>query len=392
IFLIPLSLFSGWENSYGYKLWICRGYSVIQTIDDDFTLAANVRYNSSQPPYSINDVYFLHLNSEGEIIWEKQYGDSLEQKIYNCIQTFDGGYAAFGWTETYNNGIKHADIWLIKLDNFGDTTWTKVYGGMESNDWGWFGQQTSDSGFIIIGYKQDRYSLQYNIVLSKINSYGDSQWVKVYGNELGLKNIGFAVKQIDDGGYILSGFTKYQFTQLDTADIYIIRTDLQGNLRWSKIFSINQSGEIDADIGYSITQTIDKGIIVAGTAHWVSNNNNDMYILKLDSMGNKEWERMFGGLYKDEAHSIQQCEDRGYIIAGFTASFGSGGYDVYLLKTDEYGLKIWDRTFGGVEDEGAYYVQQTSDKGYIITGWTDSYAITYTAIYVIKTDSLGVAV
>jgi hypothetical protein len=137
----------------------------------------------------------------------------------------------------------------------------------------------------------------------------------------------------------------------------------QGNERWKKTF-----GGQSTDIGRSVQQTNDNGYIIAGLTSSYGAGDKDIWLIKTDSSGNKEWNKTFGGSEYDRASSAQKTRDGGYIIAGETSSYGAGGVDIWLIKTDSSGNKEWDKTFGASNDDRAYSVQQTSDGGYIVVG------------------------
>ncbi|MEO0049813.1 MAG: hypothetical protein ABIK42_01550, partial [candidate division WOR-3 bacterium] len=179
-----------------------------------------------------------------------------------------------------------------------------------------------------------------------------------------------------DGGYIIAGGTEY--------DVYLIKTDANGNLLWERTFG----GEND-DWGCSVQQTSDGGYIIAGFTMSFGAGDWDVYLIKTDGNGNLLWERTFGGENDDRGYSVQQTSDEGYIIAGYTWSFGAGRADVYLIKTDDNGNPLWQKTFGGSSWDDGFSIQQTLDGGFIIAGSTGSFGAGNCDVYLIKTDSEG---
>lgn len=143
------------------------------------------------------------------------------------------------------------------------------------------------------------------------------------------------------------------------------------------------------DVGYDLKQTLDGGYIIAGSTSSFGQGNTDFYLLKLDSLGQKKFENSFGGYSNEIAKSIIQLADSSFVIAGYTSSFGIGGYDIFIVKADKNGNLIWQKTFGGNDWDFAYNIEPTSDGGFIISGTTYSFGYGNADGYIIKTDVSG---
>lgn len=209
---------------------------------------------------------------------------------------------------------------------------------------------------------------------------GTVKFTKTFGGDEGDK--GYSVQQTVDGGYILVGTTG-SFA-IEQSSIWLIKTDSKGEEEWNRTIGggISPSGKF-------VQQTTDGGFIITGYTNFLGNGSSDLWLIKTDANGNEIWNRTFGGSGWDKGQSVQQTDDDGFIITGYTSSFGNGGLDVYLIKTDSEGNEVWSQTFGGDDIDCGYYVQQTNSGGYIITGYTESYGNGQSDVWVIKTDANG---
>jgi PKD repeat protein len=214
------------------------------------------------------------------------------------------------------------------------------------------------------------------------NGYPEEQWNKTYGGS--SYDEGYALKQTNDGGYIITGATISYGA--GNWDIWLIKTDANGNEQWNITF-----GGSGYDRGNSIQQTIDSSYIIGGYTTSYGNGNFDYWLIKTDANGNELWNTTYGGTNSDQGYSVDQTIDGGYIIAGYTESFGAGHSDFWLIKTDANGNELWNTTYGGTEHDKCFSGQQTNDGGYILIGYTVSFDLDYSGcdIWLIKTDANG---
>jgi len=193
---------------------------------------------------------------------------------------------------------------------------------------------------------------------------------------------GSSLIQTSDGGYAIAGITTS--FGAGRGDAYVVKLDANGNLLWTKTIG----GESD-DWGNSLIQTSDGGYVIAGYTKSFGAGDWDVYVVKLDANGNLQWTKTIGGPNYEEGRSLIQTSDGGYAIAGTTRSFGAGGLDVYVVKLDAHGNLQWTKTIGGPDREEGNSLIQTSDGGYAIAGKTQSFGAGGEDVYVVKLDANG---
>jgi len=374
----PASPTTCWSRTFGGPR-LDIAYSVQQTSDGGYIVAGRTQsYGEGE-----DDFYLVKTDLKGNKQWSKTFGGSSYDEAHAVQQTSDGGYIIAGGTNSYGAG--QMDIYLVKTDSKGDEQWSKTFGG-SGFDMAYSVQQTSDGGYIVAGCTRSYGAGDNDFYLVKTDSTGDEQWSKTFGGPDYER--ADSVRQTLDGGYILAGVME-SLPSGQVHDMYVVKTDSSGNEQWSKRFGSPKPREANRsnyDEAHSVQQTSDGGYIIAGESDSFG-PGYDIYLVKTDPNGDTVWQKTIGGLGPYEGYSVQQTGDGGYIIAGST--FNAGAKDFYVVKTDSEGNKVWDRTFGGSEYETAYSVQQTSDGGYIVAGDTDSYGAGNKDFYLIKTDAEG---
>jgi uncharacterized delta-60 repeat protein len=351
-------------------------YCVQQTSDSGYIVAG------SGPLSSGGDYDFLviKLNSAGATEWLKAYGTTSHDAIVDhgrIQQTSDGGYILAGYTQTV--GVGYSGCLVIKLNSTGAAQWARTFftSGIEN---AFSIQQTSDNGYIVAGYTGPLFTPDDFFVL-KLSSAGALQWAKTYGGS--GTDIPWDIQQTSDNGYIVAGYTESYGA--GNRDFLVLKLNSAGAVQWAKTY-----GGSGYDHLYSIQQTSDGGYILAGFTLSYGVGSGDMLVLKLSSAGDVQWAKAYGGSGADFPYSIQQTSDSGYIVAGITLSYGQGSYDVLVLKLSSAGDLAWARTFGGSDWDEVRSIQQTSDDGYIVAGYTDSYGAGDNDFLLLKFESDGV--
>jgi hypothetical protein len=358
----PLHAQITFQRTYG----VGQGKSVQQTADGGFVIVGST-WNSGTHS---DDVYLIKTYSNGDSAWTRTFGGDSDDYGLAVQQTDDGGYIVAGYTSSFGAGL--TDVYLVKTNASGDTDWTRTY-GCAGYDGGYSVQQTSDGGYIISGITQVR-SLTSDLYLIKTDSRGDTLWTKAYGAGEYFE-VGEAVRQTADG-FIAAGSV---CTWLgETSHVYLIKTGVDGDSLWARAYRYPVT-----DWGHSVQETADGGYLIAGVADFGGTTWWDVYLIRTDVAGDTLWTRTYGSTGDDGGSSISLTADGGCVIVGYTDSYGAGGSDVYLVRTDAVGDTLWTRTYGDSDNEDGWSIQQTADSGYVMAGASDG------RLYLIKTDGEG---
>jgi len=269
--------------------------------------------------------------------------------------------------------------WLIKLGENGNKEWEKIF-NKDEHDIAYSIIQTNDEGYAIAGGTGKRFWGEVNCWVMKLDAKGNMEWDKNFGG-IGWDEI-YSIIQTKSGDFIAAGSVWSKGA--GRGDVCVVKLNRRGNLVWIKTF-----GGSDYDDARSIIQTDDGGYAVAGFTVSEDTGDRDVWVIKLDKKGNKIWDKTFGGTSEDWANSLIQTEDRGYMVAGWTSSMGAGKTDIWIIKLNKRGDLVWDKTFGGSEDDEAHSIIQTDDGGYAVAGWTESKGAGNSDVWVIKLDENG---
>ncbi len=329
------------------------------------------------------DVWGLKLDGSGYIQWEKTLGGPDAERGYDIRQTSDGGYIVAAGSLSFEENY---GLWVFKLNQAGEVEWQREYGGQVDDNWGDWGvnfsiRQTLDGGYVVAGNTQDPGFTAggSDAWVLKLDPSGAVEWQKSYGR----MDDDYAnwVEETDDGGFIVCGVT--ESFGAGNADIWVLKLDSSGAVEWQKAY-----GGTDYDYGYSIQETLDGGYVLLGTSY----SFGGAWVLKLDAAGEVVWQKTYGG-FDGTGSAISQTQDGGYIVAGSYYRSGRGD-DAWLFKLGPDGTLEWQRTFGGDRVDVAHYVCQTPDGGFVTAGYTNSFRTTpYDSgnydLWVIRTDEWG---
>jgi hypothetical protein len=343
-----------------------------------FLLAVCVPFAASCGYFNLLDPY-TPPGPPPPVTWEKRIGGTKDDTAYSVQQTTDGGYILCGSTCSFGAGA--ADVYLVKTDGAGEPEWSMTYGGAAADE-GRCVRQTADGGFVVVGTTSSFGGGGEDVYLIKTNELGNEEWHKTFG---GIGNEeGYCVQCTSDGGYIITGGTS---SAPMVVDVVLIRTDADGNELWSKSY-----GDVFQDGGSCVRQTGDGGYIVAGLSEKQTSPpsvDDNAYLLKTDADGVEEWSECFGKEWLDIGTGVELTADGGYLLCGYTNSYGEGEFDALLVKTDGAGKLEWLGAYGGDRWDQAESVAQTSDGGYIFAGMSRSWR-GWAEAWLVKTKSDGV--
>ncbi|MCL0057269.1 hypothetical protein M1N50_03015 [Dehalococcoidia bacterium] len=313
------------------------------------------------PPQDIHPP-LVNLPCPPEKEWSRTFGGSGREWAASVQQTACGGFIIAGCTTSFGAG--HADFWLIKTDAQGNKEWCQTFGG-PMFDSASSVQETACGGFIIAGATESFGHGMGDFWLIKTNADGNKGWSQTFG-ELLFREKARSVQQTACGGLIIVGWTRC--FRAEESDFFVVKTDAQGNKEWSRTFGGRRS-----ERAHSVQQTACGGFIIAGSTFSFGAGRGDFWLVKTDPQGNKEWSRTFGGRWSESAASVQQTACGGFIIGGsiITRSAPAGVPvlpDLWLVKSDPQGNKEWSRT---ILYGDATSLQETACGGFIIPRWND---------------------
>jgi hypothetical protein len=315
-----------------------------------------------------DDIYVIKVNAQGSIQWTKTYGTQYADEGYNIKQTKDGGYILSGTAGGSGSFI------LIKTDAGGNKQWTRSYGYF---GWGYGNdydiQLIDDGGYMLAGPTD----YQDGTLCIRTDENGNILWCKIYKGGNG----GGSMAKTADGGYAI--VSQRDIGYVIPPGTQLIKIDANGNLLWTKLYSVGSGTSNPA----SMKKTADGSFLITGMYIGAGNNNTwDVYVIKTDANGNLKWFKTYAGTNFDGAWDIEETTDGGYMFSGTTGKYQDG--NVLLIKTDTSGKVTWSKMFGGGK-ESYSYVRQAKDKGFIIASYTSAFGAGSSDIYLIKTDNSG---
>ncbi len=312
-----------------------------------------------------------------DTVWTRTYGDRPGwdgyDQLYGATPTYDGGFAMNGYSTTYGDTIK-GDQWVVKINSDGDTLWTATFGNFDRRDYGRDIIETYDKCLVILGHGRLANTTEdYRIRLFKADSLGNELWDK---NFVGVNSLNTEkIIETSDSGLAITGWT-------DDKDVFLFRADSLGDSVWAKTY-----GGGGDDIGYDLCQTADGGFMIAGTTESYGAGSYDVYIIKTDNNGDTLWTRTFGDADYEEGRAVEKTHDGNYLIAGSGVNVNS---DVYLIKIQDDGDTLWTKFTGqAAGNDRALGMSATNDNGFLIAGQNYNTVNYHNDMYILKIDANG---
>jgi len=312
----------------------------------------------------------LLLHAQQTITFERSYADSGQVEGRRIRQTFDGGYIVAGRRNTPAVFFSN-DATLMKIDSLGNVEWVKVYGTTIDDDWLNDVQQTADSGFIACGFYPE-IGLKDNLYVIKTDKNGNTLWTKIFSSVEAER--AYAITQTYDGGYAMVGIWEELIG-------FIFRMNAQGDTLWTRYPTPPNGVAL-----YSITQTIDSGFVATGLSS-DSVMNLQAYVIRLDKNGNVLWEKNYGYTDGDLAKDIIVLPDGNYLAGGYSWQ-PPNDYDAYLIKLAPNGDTLWTRLYSAPRENGIVEFA-LANNGTIVFAEAQSTTSHKYQSHITKIDSMG---
>ncbi|MBK7110244.1 MAG: putative metal-binding motif-containing protein [Bacteroidetes bacterium] len=389
-----------WQNTYGGN-GDDRARDILATDDGGYLTIGYSPSTDGDIPFNHGhiDMFVVKTDSIGNIQWCKAYGGSDYDNGTSACNALDGGFVLAGKAGTADGDISfnhgQDDIWIIKIGEDGNIEWEKTYGGSGIESCSKI-IITTDGNYVVSGISNSNdgdVSLnkgEHDFWIIKLNYFGEILWEKTYGSS--DTDVAWDIKQTSDNGYIVAGYTEGNDGDVTEnkggADYWIIKLDSTGELEWQKTY-----GGSSSDNAYSIIEKPLGGYLCVGTT-FSSNGDvsgfhgfQDVWVLSLDSLGVLEWQKCYGGTGGEDGNLTIIVSGLDYIITGGSGtangdvSNNNGVYDYWIIKIDSTGELIWEKSIGGSGSELSYAIAKTLDNHLILTGYSNSNDYDVTATY-----------
>jgi hypothetical protein len=391
-----------WQQTYG-GIGIDEASSVRQTSDGGFIIGGSSYSpypgygNRTAPEWGGRDFWIVRTDAAGSNLWDRAYGSLGTEGLSSFEQTSDGGFILAGYSSSLGtNGNKTAnsygleDMWLVRTDSSGNKLWDVSFGG-RAIDWATSVRQTSDGGFVVAGASTSPASGNKSsdswggsdFWVVRFNAAGAKLWDRSFGGD--NWDAAYTIRQTSDGGFVIGGYSNSGAGGNKTAagygfsDFWLVRLDGDGNKLWDRAFG----GDWDEELR-SLVETPDGGFLLAGRSYSFPSGSKtsahfgyyDWWVIRVDGNGAELWQRSYGGTDDDILRDVNRTADGGFILSGSSRSSTNGTKtsrwygrtDYWMVRINGSGEPLWDQTLGTRGEDDAVSAQQTADGGFIVAG------------------------
>lgn len=351
-----------WSNVYGAR-HRDSGNAIIRTADGGYAVAATIQVVNNQD-HERDSGALLKIDSDGNQQFVQLFGGENNDNFWDLIQLGDGGYLLTGSTRSFGNGS--LDGWIVRTDERGEEIWSQTYSG-GARDAFTSVKSIVDDVFVLAGITTTEES-GVDFWLISIDDNGELLWSETYGTE--YEDYCGDVVLDDDGGFVMCGSTTPERQRPRNA--YVIKVDAERNVVWTSAISTEREIEL-AEVFREIVKTAD-GFVMAGSTGLdvllEPGVDDEFYLVKIDNNGEFIWGEEYGGHYDERAYSLVQTPDGGFLMGGFSETYGTGSSDMYLVRTNSDGDQLWHDTYGVGGREDCFDITNCSDGGYALTSTT----------------------
>jgi hypothetical protein len=350
-----------WEKTYG-GAGDDRAYYAASVADGFVVVGSSTSFEQDKTV-----AWVLKLDNDGNMVWNQTFLEG-EGSEFRCVLSLDDGFLLVG-----NVFLPSGDTdgYVVKIDTEGKMSWSTTIGGGNVDKL--FSAVETQDGFVLVGLTYS-FSDDADVWVVKMDANGNVVWDKTYGGA--MEDAGRAITSAENQSYMIAGYTNSMGN--GDYDFLLLKIDAAGDLSWNKTY-----GGLQSDKAYAIAETAGT-YVIAGDTRSKGSGDNDAWITKIDSNGDLLWDKTAGGEGFDMPNCLTVSNSGGYLVGGFTFSFGNGERDFWLFKIDDTGNIPWSSTVGRSTFEEAYAVLEVAENEFVMVGWTNSIGQGHYDFYVTK--------